>query len=131
MNQENTMQSSILVLAALVLSIFAPACNHSEAPAPAAERQTVQDSSGRLSIEVTDQGFVPATATVKVGKPVILAVTRKTQRTCATDIVISEYAVNKPLPLNETVEITLTPQKAGKIHFACPMDMITGDLTAE
>src|SRR4051812_8295401 len=88
MNQENTMQSSILVLSALGLSIFAPACNRGEAPAPNAERQTVQDPSGRLSIEVTDQGFVPATATVKVGKPVTLAVTRKTQRTCATDIVI-------------------------------------------
>jgi len=130
------MQSSTLARAALVLLLSAAACSRNEPPAPApapapAEPPATQDASGRLSIEVTDKGFVPATASVKVGKPVTLAVTRKTQRTCATDIVISDFAVNKPLPLNETVEITFTPQKPGKIHFACPMDMIAGELTAE
>ncbi|HET7543321.1 MAG TPA: cupredoxin domain-containing protein [Polyangiaceae bacterium] len=132
------MPSSTLVKAALVLSLAGVACSRSEpsptatpAPAPAAELHGTPDDAGRLSIEVTDQGFVPAKGTVKVGKPVTLVITRKVQKTCATDIVISEYQVNKPLPLNETVEVTFTPQKPGKIHFACPMDMITGDLTAE
>lgn len=128
---------SIVAKAALLLSLLGIACNRSEpAPSPASaasvgELHGTPDSAGRMSIEVTEQGFVPAKGTVKVGKPVTLVITRKVQKTCATDIVISEYQVNKPLPLNETVEVTFTPQKPGKIHFACPMDMITGDLTAE
>ena len=133
------MQSSTLAKTALLLSLFGTACSRSEsAPAPApsalasaAEQQAIPDSSGRLRIEVTEQGFVPAKAAVKVGQPLTLSITRKVQRTCATDIVISDYQVNKPLPLNETVEVSFTPQKPGKIHFACPMDMITGELTAE
>jgi plastocyanin domain-containing protein len=132
------MPSSTVAKAALLLSLFGTGCSRSEptptpasAPASAAEHPAAPDAAGRLAIEVTSEGFVPAKATVKVGQPVTLAVTRKVQKTCATDIVISEYQVNKPLPLNETVEVTITPQKPGKIHFACPMDMITGDLTAE
>ena len=130
------MQSST-VTAALLLPLFSAACSRSEpappAPmsAPAAEQVATPDAAGRLNIEVTAQGFVPAKATVKVGKPLTLAVTRKVQKTCATDIVISEYQVNRPLPLNETVEITFTPQKPGKIRFACAMDMIAGVLAAE
>lgn len=127
------MHSSSLAKAALLLSISSAACRSepAPAPAPAADQQAVPDATGRLNIEVTDQGFVPAKATVKVGKPLTLAVTRKVERTCATDIVISEFQLNKPLPLNETVEVTFTPQRPGKISFACAMDMIKGELIAE
>jgi plastocyanin domain-containing protein len=132
-SRDNTMHSSSLAKAALLLSISSAACRSepAPAPAPAADQQAVPDATGRLNIEVTDQGFVPAKATVKVGKPLTLAVTRKVERTCATDIVISEFQLNKPLPLNETVEVTFTPQRPGKISFACAMDMIKGELIAE
>jgi plastocyanin domain-containing protein len=80
---------------------------------------------------VTSDGFVPARAKVKVGQPVTLRVTRKVDRTCATDIVIKDYDINKPLPNGQTVEVTFTPAKAGSIRFACPMDMISGELIAE
>jgi len=125
------MPSSTLSRVALVLSLFGVACNRSQPTPAASELPQAADANGRLKIDVTEQGFVPAQGSVKVGKPVTLAVTRKVERTCATDIVINEYGVKKELPLNQTVEITFTPQKPGKIRFACSMDMITGDLTAE
>jgi plastocyanin domain-containing protein len=86
---------------------------------------------GRIQIQVTSDGFVPARAKVKVGQPVTLVVTRKTDRTCATEIVIKDYNINQPLPLNQPVEVTFTPKAAGKIRFACGMDMIAGELIAE
>ena len=37
----------------------------------------------------------------------------------------------EPLPLNQPVEITFTPTKAGKFRYACGMDMITGVIIVE
>jgi len=76
-------------------------------------------------------GFVPAKAQLKVGEPVTLVVTRKVERTCATEVVIRDYGVRQPLPLGAPVEVTLTPRKAGAIRFACAMDMIAGELVAQ
>jgi len=84
-----------------------------------------------VAIEVTGQGFVPARATVKAGRPVTLVVTRKTERTCATEIVVKDYGVNRPLPLGQAVEVTFTPKKAGPVRYACGMDMIAGVLNVE
>ena len=35
------------------------------------------------------------------------------------------------LPLSKPVEVTFVPTKAGKVHFACAMDMVSGDLQVE
>ncbi len=84
-----------------------------------------------VNLEVTSEGFVPATAKVRAGLPVKLIVTRKVERTCATEIVISEYKIQKPLPFGIPVEVTLTPKKPGAVRFACAMDMIAGTLIVE
>jgi plastocyanin domain-containing protein len=68
---------------------------------------------------------------VKAGRPVKLVVTRKTERTCATEIVVKEYGVNQPLPLDKAVEVTFTPTRPGTVRYACGMDMIAGVLTVE
>ena len=84
-----------------------------------------------VEIAVTGKGFEPAAVKVKAGKPVKLVVTRKTERTCATEIVIKDYGVNQPLPLDKPVEVTFTPKKAGPVRYACGMDMIAGVLNVE
>ncbi len=84
-----------------------------------------------VDIAVTGDGFVAAPVKVKAGRPVRLVVTRKTERTCATDIVLKEYGIKKALPLNQAVEVTFTPAKAGLVRYACAMDMIAGTLNVE
>jgi plastocyanin domain-containing protein len=84
-----------------------------------------------VTIEVTKDGFVPAEIKVKAGHPLKLVVTRKVDRTCATEIVIKDFNINKPLPLNKAVEVTFTPSKPGKIRYACAMDMIAGTIVVE
>jgi plastocyanin domain-containing protein len=81
---------------------------------------------GRVAISVTEAGFEPATITVAAGKPVTLLVTRRTYKTCATDLVMPAYHIDRPLPLGRTVEITFTPEKPGELRYACAMGMITG-----
>lgn len=86
----------------------------------------------RLDVTVTPDGFIVAKPrTLKAGQPVTLVVTRTTDKTCAKDIVLKEFGISKALPLNQTVEVTFVPKKAGKVHFACAMDMVGGDLQVE
>ncbi len=105
------------------------ACNRepptAEQPAPAT------GSAARVAITVTADGFVPSQTRLKVGQPVTLVVTRKVENTCAKDIVIGDFGVNKPLPQDQPVEITFTPTKPGPIHYSCAMGMVSGELVAE
>jgi len=84
-----------------------------------------------VEVTVTKDGFVPATVHVKRGTPVKLVVTRKVDRTCATEIVMKDFGVNQPLPLEKAVTVQVTPNKAGEYRYACGMDMIAGVLKVE
>ena len=80
----------------------------------------------RIGVSVTEEGFVPKRLTVKKGEPVTLVFTRRTDRTCAKDVVIyldGERTVSRKLPLNQPVEVTVTFPKAGERGFACSMKM--------
>jgi plastocyanin domain-containing protein len=96
-----------------------------------------KDSAGKVAaaqvieMSVTGEGFVPAQVKVKAGQPVKLIVTRKTDRTCAKEIVIKDFGINQPLPLNQAIEVTFTPTKAGSFRYACAMDMIAGVIMVE
>lgn len=90
----------------------------------AAEGKTVE-------ISVTEKGFEPSEIAVKKGEPLTLVVTRKTDKTCAREIVIKDEKINAELPLNKAVKLTFTPAKSGEIRYACGMDMFSGVLKVE
>jgi len=79
-----------------------------------------------VQMKVTDKGFEPATVTVKKGEPVTLVITRTTEKTCATEIVIDDYGVNTKLPLNKAVTVSFTPNKAGDLQYGCAMGKMIG-----
>jgi plastocyanin domain-containing protein len=85
-------------------------------------------SGARVELAVTENGFEPSEIQAKKGVPLTLAVTRKTDATCAKEIVIADQKIRKGLPLNETVEVTFTPSDSGEIPYVCGMDMITGKI---
>ena len=84
----------------------------------------------RIAITVTEEGFEPKSVEVVAGQPVTLVVTRRTEQTCATDLVIPDYDIRRDLPLNKSVEITFVPLEPGAIRYACGMDMIEGTVVA-
>jgi plastocyanin len=132
----------------LSLALFTAACSKPASPPPAKEAEATPVATptvptpapppaaapARLEIVVTDKGFEPDKLTVKQGEPVKLAFTRKTEKTCATEVVLDlgdGQKVEKKLPLNETVEIDATFAKAGELKYACAMDMIKGVVSVE
>ena len=95
------------------------------APAPAAGEARV------VEVTVDGQGFHPATIQATAGQPVTLALTRTTDETCGTEIVVPALGIDRKLPLNERVEVTLTPAEKGEIAFACGMDMLKGTIVVD
>ncbi|MFZ5446208.1 MAG: cupredoxin domain-containing protein [Myxococcota bacterium] len=79
-----------------------------------------------IALEVTNDGFVPSNITLKANEPVKFVVTRKTDETCATDLLIDGTDIKVALPLDKAVEVAWTPTKAGKVRFGCAMDMMIG-----
>lgn len=88
-------------------------------PAPAGAPRTIE-------MAVTEDGFVPANVTVKKDQPVVLKVTRKTDATCANEILIDGTDINVKLPLNTPVEVAWTPKATGSVKYGCAMDKMVG-----
>lgn len=88
----------------------------------------------RIKIAVTQEGFEPEG--VKVGKDekVTLVITRKAEKTCAKEVVIQiddDRRIERKLPLNKPVAVTVQFPRAGKIRYACAMDMHGGYVTVQ
>ncbi|MDX2089696.1 MAG: cupredoxin domain-containing protein [Kofleriaceae bacterium] len=103
-----------------------PASSPSQAPAV--------PSASRVEITVTEKGFEPEDVAVPAGKSVTLVFTRKTDQTCAKEVILAMAdgtKIEKPLPLGEPVEIATTFSTSGKLAYACAMDMIKGTVTVQ
>lgn len=88
----------------------------------------------RLEISVTKKGFEPESVNVPANKPVTLVFTRKTQATCTKEIVLKladGKKIERALPLDTPVEIAVTFPKAGKLDYACGMDMNKGFIVVQ
>jgi plastocyanin domain-containing protein len=129
-------------LAALPLVVAAPATACSEhakarhaakaAPAkkPAAAR-VGKNGVRTVELTVTSKGFEPANVKVKAGHPVRLIVTRKTDQTCAKELVLEDLGIHQPLPLDTPVTVELAPSEAGTLRYTCAMNHIGGILTVQ
>jgi plastocyanin domain-containing protein len=79
-----------------------------------------------VKITVTGKGYEPWRVRAWKGVPLTLVVTRTTDRTCATELVLPEYGIAEKLPLDRPVTITFTPTRAGELRYACAMNMVQG-----
>lgn len=103
-----------------LLAVCAVACT----AGAEAEPELVPKNKHELAI--TLKGFEPANIAVKAGEPVTLIITRKTNDTCANEIIIDEPKVNVKLPLNQAVTVTFTPKKTGELKYGCAMNKMIG-----
>ncbi len=105
------------------MSVGAPAkSSPSRATPPGPEKPPAEQSA---HVKVTEKGFEPGKVDLRVGVPATLTFTRVTDATCAKEIVFPSLEIRKVLPLNQAVDVRLTPA-SGEIAFACGMDMLKG-----
>ena len=84
-----------------------------------------------VAITVGLNGFDPWRIEAIAGKPLVLVLTRTTDDTCATEIVIPALGKTVPLPLGKPVRVELTPARAGKLRFSCAMKMFQGEIDVQ
>lgn len=85
----------------------------------------------KVEVTVTKDGFVPAEIPAKKGETLNLVVTRKVEKTCATEFVQKEQGVFAPLPLDKPVTVTLKAPKDGQLKFSCAHGHIAGSFVAQ
>ncbi len=84
-----------------------------------------------VQIAVTDGGFEPARADVPRGQAFTLVVTRKTDQTCAKEILIPALNARRALPLNQAVRISVPAGVADTLNYICGMHMLGGTIAAK
>jgi plastocyanin domain-containing protein len=138
MYRKTIIATIMLLVAAIALSVavFGAARNcyramkqPGAAPVSAA-KATLQNDAQTATVEIDDKGFEPSNLKLKAGAPAKVTFVRKTDATCAKEVVIKEYKIERKLPLNEPVTVEFTPRK-GEFTFACGMGMIKGKLIVE
>jgi plastocyanin domain-containing protein len=81
-----------------------------------------------VEMSVTTKGFEPSHVKLTKGEPVKLVITRKTDDTCAKEVVIPDENIKAELPLDKAVTVTFTPKRTGEIRYSCAMGMVGGVL---
>jgi membrane fusion protein, heavy metal efflux system len=100
----------------------APAPPTSAGPLIAQEQPAAQAA----KVVVGDQGYDPATVTLRAGVPARVTFVRTSDKTCGTEVLFPSLDIKRALPLNAPVVIEFTPAKAGEIAFLCGMSMLKG-----
>lgn len=120
---------TLVVGGALVALMLWPAPPPLPPPRPAVAEAGADN---RVELAVTELGFEPPAVRVHAGKAVTLVVTRQTDNTCATELVVPDARVKVPLPLYIPVTVSFVPSKSGRLRYGCGMQMmVSGVLLVE
>ena len=109
-----------------MMMLFALSTSATADPSPA--------KATRIEIHVTEKGFEPASITVPARAPVTLVFQRDTDATCTKSVVIKlddGKRIERVLPLKTPVEIAVTFPSAGKLGYACSMNMNKGTIVVQ
>src|SRR5882757_3697909 len=87
---------------------------------------------GVQEVEVTVKGvYSPDLIRVRQGVPVRLVFDRREGADCTSRVVFADLAISKSLPAFGKTTVEFTPEKAGRLGFACGMNMVHGTVLVE
>ncbi len=80
---------------------------------------------------LVDGGYKPSAIKIRKGETTKLIFKRTDPNTCLEEIYIPDFKVKEFLPLNQKVEIDITPKKAGIYQTHCGMGMFHGKIIVD
>ncbi len=87
---------------------------------------------GESAIIVADgRGFTPSQVTLKKGSSGTLRFERKSDDTCATEVLFPDLNIKRPLPLNQVVEISVPTTESKTYAFTCGMGMFKSSIVVQ
>ncbi len=100
--------------------------------APTVEKKVEPPPSEQtLTINATDDGYVPNIFKAKAGIPTKITLITKNTYSCTRAFVIPSLNLQKILPETGSELLTLPAQKRGQLRFSCSMGMYTGQILFE
>jgi len=117
--------TSICLFLTIGLVFFACSRRNTDPAQAATAEQTDKGAVQTASVELTTKGYQPDSLSLRSGVPARITFVRRTDETCGKELVIRDYDINRPLPLNEPVVAEFTPRK-GEFKFGCGMGMLKG-----
>lgn len=87
------------------------------------------DGFQKVSIDVTDNGYIASADTLRVGVPVRVTLSTERTRGCARAFTVPEYGISKILPETGEEVVEFTPKEVGTLAYSCSMGMYTGHFT--
>lgn len=83
-----------------------------------------------VNVQLTENGFVPAEATVHENRPVALVVTRTSPKACG-EVQLPDSGIRRDLAVGQPVTIEFTPRQAGQVEYACGTGEFQGRVVVE
>ena len=80
---------------------------------------------------LVDGGYNPATIKIKKDQKTTISLLRKDENSCLEEFILPDFKIKKYLPLNQKVEIEITPKAVGTFRFHCGMNMFNGKVVVE
>jgi len=112
---------ALLAFSPLLALPTLPACHKDEASA--APKPVVALGDQVVAVTADERGFTPSAVETKHGSKLTLRFTRTTDATCADKVVFPEAGIERPLPLNQPVDILVPTDNARTLTFQCGMAM--------
>lgn len=84
-------------------------------------------ANGRVEVVVDATGYHPSTINASAGQALTLVFRRTSDEGCGQQVVFPAQHIQRDLPLNQPVEVTITPS-AGTLSFTCGMNMYRGSV---
>ena len=86
----------------------------------------IKDGKQQVTINVKSTSYQASTQTLKLNVPVNLTLKTNNTMGCSRAFTIPTYNISKILPATGTESLEFTPDKLGKLTYACSMGMYTG-----
>lgn len=80
---------------------------------------------------LVDGGYKPSVIKIKKGQKTKISLLRKDENSCLEEFILPDFKISKYLPLNQKIEIEITPNKVGEFSFHCGMNMFRGKIIVE
>jgi plastocyanin domain-containing protein len=114
----------------VTLALAALGCRNSPQPAapPALPTTASVEAGGTVAVLVDGEGYHPAEIRAPAGAQVTLAFRRTTDESCGQQLRIPAMNLQRDLPLNTAVPITVTVPASGALAFTCGMNMYRGSV---
>ncbi|MEQ8572016.1 MAG: cupredoxin domain-containing protein [Deltaproteobacteria bacterium] len=96
----------------------------------ASDPASPSDAPRRVAVSVTGSGYEPDRIDARAGEALTLAFKRTSEEGCGDEVVFPGRDLRRALPIDQEVEVELTPKKDETIAFTCGMGMYRGSVVA-